>query len=260
MQPVTEVLQIILPLVHFLLFFTCFGWAVGIRTRCRELIEQRLAQICTKRAMKEALRAPAADETIHPLLRIPAKCIAWLRISRLRRLGGDDRIVRFWGCIADIALLLFPVAELICAFGSHDPVCAWIASGFAVSELLFALCLGICCIRKPAPRKRSPYEKRLPAAYWLRYGYLLAAGAALCFGFPLMTAGFLCANALHLLLARHFRADHFYCMMQNLHHQPMTPHRHSEIFKANANREAVLPIVLSLILGSGAFLFALLHP
>ena len=49
-------------------------------------------------------------------------------------------------------------------------------------------------------------------------------------------------------------------MMQNLHHQPMTPHRHSEIFKANANREAVLPIVLSLILGSGAFLFALLHP
>ncbi len=260
MEPLTEVLQIILPLVHFLLVFTCFGWAVGIRTRCRELIEKRLAQIRTKRAIKEALRAPAADGSIHPLLRIPAECIAWLRINRLRRLGGDDRIIRFWGKITDIALLLFPVAELICAFGKHVPVCAWIASGIAISELLFALFLGICCIRKPAPRKRSPYEKRLPAAYWLRYGYLLAAGAALCFGIPLLTAGFLFANALHLLLARYFRADHFYCMMQNLHHQPMTPRRHSEIFKANANREAVLPIILSLILGSGAFLFAVLHP
>lgn len=260
MQPVTEVLQIILPLVHVLLFFTCFGWAVGIRTRCRELIEQRLAQICTKRAIKEALRAPAADESRHPLLRFPAKCVAWLRISRLRRIGRGDRIIQFWGCIADIALLLFPVSELICAFGSHIPVCAWIAAGFAVLELLFALILGICCIRKPAPRKRSLYEKRLPYAYLLRYGYLLAAGAALCFGLPLLTAGFLYANTLHLLLARHFRADHFYCMMQNLHHQPMTPHRHSEIFKSCANREAVLPIILLLILGSGAFLFALLQP
>ena len=129
MDPLTEVLQIILPLVHFLLVFTCFGWAVGIRTRCRELIEKRLAQICTKRAIKEALRAPAADGSIHPLLRIPAECIAWLRISRLRRLGGDDRIIRFWGKITDIALLLFPVAELICAFGKRVPVCAWIASG-----------------------------------------------------------------------------------------------------------------------------------
>ena len=155
MDPLTEVLQIILPLVHFLLVFTCFGWAVGIRTRCRELIEKRLAQICTKRAIKEALRAPAADGSIHPLLRIPAECIAWLRISRLRRLGGDDRIIRFWGKITDIALLLFPVAELICAFGKRVPVCAWIASGIAVSELLFALLLGICCIRKPVPRKRA---------------------------------------------------------------------------------------------------------
>lgn len=254
MEPLTEALQIILPLVHVLLFFTCFGWAVGIRTRCRELIAQRLAQIRTKRAIKEALRAPEPDNCF------PAKCITWLRICRLRRLGGDDRIIRFWGRITDAALLLFPAAEGICALGSHIPVCAWIAAGIVVSELLFALILGICCIRKPAPRKRSPYEKRLPAAYWLRYGYLLAAGAALCFGLPLLTAGMLYANALHLLAARHFHADHFYCMMQNLHRQPMTPHRHSEKFKAAAHREAALLIILSLILGSGAFLYAILQP
>lgn len=261
MDVYTDILITVLPLVGFAVLSLSFGWALGIHTRCRDAIEQRLSQIRTKRAIKEARRAPMQISPDAGLMRRLLHSLRdHLMLRWQRQLGGDDTYIRRLGMLNDAILLIFPFAEILCILGSRIPLCAWIALGIVLAEVPIWLILSILCIRKPAPRKRSLYEKISVPAYFLRYGYPLAAVILLCTELYALSGAVLLAETVHLFLARNAHADHFYCMMQNVHHHPMTPQHHSEPFKRTAEHDARTVIACNLVFAGGCFLAALFLP
>lgn len=262
MDVYTDLLLTVLPIVGIVIFLLSFGWALGIHTRCRDAIEQRLFQIRTKRAIKEARRAPMQ---ISPDAGLMRRLLHGLRDHLMlrwqRQLGGDDAYIRRLGILNDAILLILPLAEIICILGSRIPLCAWIALGIVALELPIWFVVSIFCLRmhKLPQRQRSPYEKISVPAYVLRDGYPLAAVVCLATEHCALAGMVLLAETAHLAIACHAHTDHFYCMMQNVHHRPMTPQHHSEPFKRTAEKDAKVYIVCNLVLAGGCFLLALLQ-
>lgn len=263
MDVYTEILLIVLPIVGIVIFLLSFGWALGIHTRCRDAMEQRLFQIRTKRAIKEAHRNATqllfAHGQRHSFLRGIRNrlTLRWQRV-----LGGDDVYIKRLGILNDAILLILPFAELLCILGSRIPLCAWIALGIVVLELPIWLVLSIFCLRmhKLRRRQRSPYERISVPAYFLRDGYPLIAVACIATEHFAAACIVLLIETAHLMIARDAQADHFYCMMQNVSHRPMTPQHHSEPFKRKAEKDAKALIVCNFVLAAGCFLLAIFSP
>lgn len=243
MNTYIELLQILRPLAGILLPFLTFGWAVGIRTRCREMIWQRLRLLYSKRALKE-------DQ------RFPETWFGWLTLRRERRLGQESGTIRRLAALSNVTVSLLIPAELICFLGKRAPLCTWIAFGIMAAEAVVSLVLCVLCVCGIPRQKRqkSPYKKISVPAYVLRYGYLLSGTLFFITGHYLIGGLFALGEAVHTWLARRLHADHFYCMMQNYHHKPMTPHHHTPKFCESADKDANVIIAVSAAVGITAII------
>lgn len=224
---------------------------VGIHARSREALHRHLLDTKTKRAIKEAQRTHTnLIWGVHTHL-LRGFC-DHMTLKWRRTLAGDgDQYARRICAVNNAALLILPIAVLLCIAGYRLPVLVWLMLPLVMTESAVWLWLVIICIRstvqKPVRRKRSPYEKKSLPAYFLRYGYIIPGMVTLSMEKLLLTGLLWAANAVHMLIARACKADHFYCMMQNVGHRPMTPHHHNEAFRRRAEKEGLQIAVVDLI-------------
>lgn len=276
---ITELILLLMPIVFvIILLCTMFTFAA-----IEKAVHAQLLRTKTKRAIKEARRS-ATNEIFreHAHFQILHSLHGFFHMTWMRKLAGDDPYVRHLCTVNDWMLRLWlPTMALaiyadvqsgmmngIELLGENKVTLSAAVSGWAAA--LYALCLVILWFRMMLIRLRDPIrEPDFPhpehqgisvPAYFLRYGYLLGAVAALAVEQPIIAGGLLLADGLHTWLARAARADHFYCMWQDVCHRPMTPHHHSEAFCRRAEKEAKVSIILDLCLGAALVVIPLLIP
>lgn len=212
-------------------------WVFAICGMIRNEVEHRLRRQYTKRAYKERERTHIKETY--------ADHWFWLRgiwrgltMHRQRTMAPKhDRITATLIHIQNVLLILLFIGFVLLGLSANIESVLPAAAALVIAECL--LCFGwtIRHLFLLPKRARDPNERISIPALWLRYGYALAATLCLAVERVIPAALLMIANGIHLLIARAYKCDHYYCFVQSISHRPMTPHHHSASSRNNRKNE-----------------------